>query len=79
MNSRTKRLISVLASLLVVFGITLGLVGQTNAEAKKLKLVVVAHGGPGNPFWVTVIKGANDAAKIFGVDFQWLSPNNDDV
>jgi simple sugar transport system substrate-binding protein len=79
MNSRVKRFISILAALLVVFGLTLGIVGQTNAQAKRLKLVVVAHGGPGNPFWVTVIKGANDAAKLFGVDFQWLSPNNDDV
>jgi len=79
MNKRTKRIITILATLVVVAGIVLSYSGQVNAQAKKLKLIVVAHGGAGNPFWVTVMKGANDAAKLFGVDFQWLSPNNDDV
>jgi hypothetical protein len=79
MNSKTRRFISVLAALLVVCGLVLTSVGQTQAQDKKLKFIIVAHGGPGNPFWVTVIKGMNDAAKIFGVDAQWLSPNNDDV
>jgi len=79
MNPKTKRFISVLAAMLVVCGLVLTSVGQTQAQDKKLKFIIVAHGGPGNPFWVTVIKGMNDAAKIFGVDAQWLSPNNDDV
>jgi simple sugar transport system substrate-binding protein len=79
MNSRTKRIITILATLLVVAGMLLSFTGQANAQAKKLKLIIVAHGGAGNPFWVTVMKGANDAAKLFDVDFQWLSPNNDDV
>jgi len=68
-----------MAVLAVVFGVLLVGVGQIGAQDQKLKLIIVAHGGPGNPFWVTVIKGMNDAAAIFGVDAQWLSPNNDDV
>src|SRR4051812_32772918 len=80
MSLRTKRFITILASLLVVMGLALVVTGQVRAQDKKLKLIIVAHGGPGNPFWVTVIKGMNDAAKIFpNVEAQWLSPNNDDV
>lgn len=75
----TKRITRVMAVLAVVFGVLLVGVGQIGAQDQKLKLIIVAHGGPGNPFWVTVIRGMNDAAAIFGVDAQWLSPNNDDV
>lgn len=34
----------------------------------------VSHGGPSDPFWVTVIKGANDAAQQFGVKLTYVSP-----
>jgi len=74
-----KRLISALAVMTVVLGIALMSFGLVGAQDKKLKLIMVSHGGPGNPFWVTVIKGMNDAGQIFGVDVQWLSANTDDV
>jgi simple sugar transport system substrate-binding protein len=74
-----KRLISGLAVMTVVLGIALMSFGLVGAQDKKLKLIMVSHGGPGNPFWVTVIKGMNDAGATFGVDVQWLSANTDDV
>ncbi len=74
-----KRLISALAVMTVVLGIALMSFGLVGAQDKKLKLIMVSHGGPGNPFWVTVIKGMNDAGATFGVDVQWLSANTDDV
>lgn len=79
MNPKIRRLIHVLAICTLILGITLAAVGQAQAQAAKLKFIIVAHGGPGNPFWVVVIKGMTDAAKLYGVDAQWLSPNNDDV
>src|SRR5436190_2098527 len=79
MRSSIKRLISTFAILAVVAGIALMSVGQTSAQGKTLNLILVSHGGPGNPFWVTVIKGMNDAGKTFGVNVQWLSANSDDV
>src|SRR5579871_6750387 len=79
MSPRIRRTISVLASLLVVMGLVLTVNGTATAQAKKLKLILVSHGGPGNPFWVTVIKGMNDAGALFGADVQWLSANTDDV
>lgn len=79
MRFSIKRITSVLSVTTVILGILLATVGQISAQDKKLKLIIVAHGGPGNPFWVTVMKGAQDAADLFGVDYQWLSPNNDDV
>jgi len=74
-----KRLISALAVMTVVLGIALMSFGLVGAQDKKLKLIMVSHGGPGNPFWVTVIKGMNDAGATFGVDVQWLSANTDDI
>jgi simple sugar transport system substrate-binding protein len=74
-----KRLISTLAIFTVVLGIALMSFGLIGAQDKKLKFIMVSHGGPGNPFWVTVIKGMNDAGATFGVDVQWLSANTDDI
>ena len=41
------------------------------------KLVLITHGGTGNPFWSVVFQGAKQAAKDQGVDLQILYPNND--
>ncbi len=79
MRSQFKRTISKLAVVAIALGLVLMLAGSVRAQDKKLKIIMVAHGGPGNPFWVTVIKGMNDAGKTFGVDVQWLSANTDDV
>jgi simple sugar transport system substrate-binding protein len=78
MNARTKRFISVFATLLVVMGLVLTVNGQVQAQARQ-KFVLVSHGGPGNAFWITVIKGMEDAGKIFNVDVQWLGDPVDSI
>ena len=78
MHRSLKRLVSTVAVLSVVVGLGLVNTGAAGAQAQ-LHFILVSHGGPGNPFWVTVIKGMNDAGKTFGVDVQWLSANTDDI
>lgn len=79
MNPKTRRFISVVASLLVVMGLVLTVSGQAQAQEKKQKFILVSHGGPGNAFWIAVIKGMNDAGKIFNVDVQWLGDPVDSI
>ena len=58
--------------LLLIVGILLTLVGSASARQEKPKFFLIAHGGPGNVFWVTVIKGMTDAAAFLDVDATWL-------
>jgi simple sugar transport system substrate-binding protein len=61
-----------LTSLLVV-GLVLLQVSAV-AAADKMKFYVVTHGGPADPFWGVVMKGAQDAGEEFGVDVTYLGP-----
>ncbi len=61
-----------LTILLVVVGLLLALVGGASAQADRLQFFLIAHGGPGNVFWTTVIKGMTDAAAFLDVDATWL-------
>jgi simple sugar transport system substrate-binding protein len=61
-----------LTSLLVV-GLVLLQVSAV-AAADKMKFYVVAHGGPADPFWGVVMKGAQDAGEEFDVDVNYLGP-----
>jgi simple sugar transport system substrate-binding protein len=79
MNPRTKRFISVLATFVVLLGLVATAGGQAQAQGKKLKIILVAHGAGGNPFWVVVMKGAADAAKIFDVDQLWIGKDVKDT
>ncbi|HEX3053536.1 MAG TPA: substrate-binding domain-containing protein [Aggregatilineaceae bacterium] len=67
--SRRKRAIVVV---LLVVGILLTSFGGAAARQDKPKFFLIAHGGPGNSFWVTVIKGMTDAAALMDVDATWL-------
>ena len=61
-----------LVILILVVGILLSLVGGAAARQEKPKFFLIAHGGPGNVFWVTVMKGMADAAAFLDVDATWL-------
>ena len=46
---------------------------QEPDSAPTYRFAIVAHGGPGNPFWNVAIQGMEDAAARYGVQVQWLS------
>jgi simple sugar transport system substrate-binding protein len=61
----------------VVFAVLIGLVlFQVSATyaADKMKFYVVTHGGPAEPFWGVVMRGAEDAGQEFNVDVTYLGP-----
>ena len=58
--------------MLLVVGMLLTLVGGASARQETPKFFLIAHGGPGNVFWVTVMKGMDDAAALLGVEATWL-------
>ena len=43
-------------------------------SGEKLKFYVVTHGGPADPFWGVVMRGAKDAGKMFNCDVTYLGP-----
>jgi simple sugar transport system substrate-binding protein len=58
--------------LLLIVGILLTMVGNVSARQAKPKFFLIAHGSAGNVFWVTVMKGMDDAAAFLNVDATWL-------
>jgi simple sugar transport system substrate-binding protein len=62
----------VLVVVLLIVGILMATVGGAGARQEKPKFFLIAHGGPGNSFWVVVIKGMEDAAELMDVDTEWL-------
>jgi simple sugar transport system substrate-binding protein len=40
---------------------------------------MVSHGGVGNPFWIVVIKGMDDACALLNADCAWLADPVDNV
>jgi len=61
-----------LTIMLLVVGLVLTLVGGIAAQEERLQFFLIAHGGAGNSFWVTVMKGMDDAAAVLDVDATWL-------
>ncbi|RKX80166.1 MAG: sugar ABC transporter substrate-binding protein [Spirochaetes bacterium] len=41
---------------------------------ERYKFFVVSHGGPADPFWGVVMKGAKEAGEMFNCDVQYLGP-----
>ena len=48
--------------------------GLAGVSAQGLTFYMVSHGGPGDPFWNPVIKGAQEAAQQLGVTLHYESP-----
>lgn len=61
-----------LTLILLVVGLLMVAIGGSTAQEARLQFFLIAHGGPGNSFWVTVIKGMTDAAAFLDVDATWL-------
>src|SRR3972149_344102 len=65
--------------------LTLALVGTLSYTARlpaapqQLSFFVIAHTGPGDPFWAVVNKGVNDAGKVLGVKAVFQGPASRDI
>jgi simple sugar transport system substrate-binding protein len=74
-----RKLLRVVPVLLIVIGILVVSFGGAGAQDDQLVFTIVSHGGVGNPFWITVIKGMDDACALLSADCAWLSDPVDDV
>lgn len=64
---------------LLMMGIVLTGIGLVGAQDSQLTFAMVSHGGVGNPFWIVVIKGQEDACALLQANCQWLSDPVDNV
>jgi simple sugar transport system substrate-binding protein len=65
--------------MLVIVGIVLASIGGAVAQDNELVFSMVSHGGVGNPFWIVVIKGMDDACALLNADCEWLADPVDNV
>jgi len=68
-----------LVVLLLVAGVIIASIGVVGAQDDALTFAMVSHGGVGNPFWIVVIKGMDDACALLDANCQWLSDPVDNV
>ena len=73
-----RTLLRTIPVLLLALGIMIAAVGGVGAQ-DQLTFSMVSHGGIGNPFWVVVIKGMEDACSILGADCAWLADPVDSI
>jgi simple sugar transport system substrate-binding protein len=64
---------------LLVIGILVVTVAPAGAQDNQLVFSMVSHGGVGNPFWIVVIKGMDDACALLSADCAWLADPVDNV
>jgi simple sugar transport system substrate-binding protein len=64
---------------LLVMGLVIATFVPVTAQDDALVFTVVAHGGEGNPFWIVVINGMNDACSLLDADCAWLADPVDSV
>lgn len=74
-----KKFLRVIPVALLVLGVLIGAIGATGAQGDQLVFSMVSHGGVGNPFWIVVIKGMEDACALLNADCAWLSDPVDNV
>jgi simple sugar transport system substrate-binding protein len=65
--------------MLLIVGILVATMAPVGAQDAQLKFRMVSHGGVGNPFWIVVINGMNDACALLDADCEWLADPVDNV
>ena len=73
-----RKLFRSIPVLLFVLGIMVAGIGGAGAQ-DQLTFSMVSHGGIGNPFWVVVIKGMEDACALLSADCAWLADPVDSI
>jgi simple sugar transport system substrate-binding protein len=73
---RARRIAPVI---LLVVGLLIATVGASSAQDDTDVFRMVSHGGVGNPFWIVVIKGMDDACALLSADCAWLADPVDNV
>ncbi len=73
-----KKLLRTIPVLLLVLGVMIAGIGGVGAQ-DQLIFSMVSHGGIGNPFWVVVIKGMEDACSLLQADCAWLADPVDNI
>jgi simple sugar transport system substrate-binding protein len=75
-HSILKRVVPII---IVLLGIVMATIGGAAAQDDSLTFAMVSHGGVGNPFWIVVIKGMEDACALLEAECQWLADPVDNV
>ena len=73
-----RKLLRSIPVLLLVLGVMIAGIGGVGAQ-DQLTFSMVSHGGIGNPFWVVVIKGMEDACTLLSADCAWLADPVDSI
>jgi simple sugar transport system substrate-binding protein len=74
---RVKRVLATAFAALLVLGACSSKSNNDNSNPNSgtsYHFYVVEHGSSGDPYWEIVKKGAEDAAKLYGVKLTWLNP-----
>lgn len=74
-----NKIVRIAPVLLLIVGIMIASFGSAGAQEDQLVFSMVSHGGVGNPFWITVIKGMDDACALLDADCAWLADPVDNV
>lgn len=74
-----RTILRVIPVALLILGIVVASFGAVGAQDEQLTFAMVSHGGVGNPFWIVVIKGMEDACAILEANCQWLADPVDNV
>ena len=73
-----RKMLRLIPVLLLALGVMIAGIGGVGAQ-DQLTFSMVSHGGIGNPFWVVVIKGMEDACTLLNADCAWLSDPVDNI
>lgn len=64
---------------LLIIGLLVATIAPVGAQESDLTFSMVSHGGVGNPFWIVVIRGMEDACALLDADCAWLADPVDSV